>query len=127
MPEKLQVPREMAEKAIQEKIAELKKQNTLLFSGITEKTIGNSKANFKNTSTIDVKLSELLLPLNKPFEFKGWTKLTYGVVGPNGENTGWYDDGVDYVVKGLVTLSCKDGFIAVSIENNTIEITNNKC
>lgn len=124
---RLEVPCDLAKKAIQEEIADLRKQKVLEFSGKTEKTIASSKCKLKNTSTICIQLPKETLPLNESFGFSGWTKLTYETIEPKEGVPDSYSDGRDFLVRGKAILTNKDGYIDVSIENNTIEITDQIC
>lgn len=120
---KLKVPNDLARKAIQEEIVELRKRNVLEFYGKIQKTIAFSKYTFKEMSTICILLPNESLPLSEPFGFSGWAKLTYETIEPQGGVPNYIQDGRNYLVRGKAILTDKDGYIAVSIENNTIEIT----
>ena len=124
---RLEVPSNLAREAIQKEVADLGKRKSLIFTGKTKKEMFFSEYVLKETSAINIQLQKENIPLNEPFEFIGWTKLTYETVAP--EETGFqsYTDGADYIVRGKATLTDKEGYIAVSIERNEIEITDNIC
>lgn len=124
---KLRVPCDLAKMAIQEEIADLRKQNVLVFSGKTEKTITCSLFKFKDMSTIGIQLKQNTLPLNEFFDFTGWAKLIYETTDTKEDMPESYSDGRDYIVRGKTILTDKDGYIGVSIKNNTIEITDQNC
>ena len=123
---KLRVPRNLAMKAIQEEIADLRKRNVLEFSGKTEKTDAFSKYKLKDVSTIFVQLQNESSPLNETIGFSGWAKLTYETIESKGGVPDNIQDGSDYLVRGKAILTDKDGYISVSIEDYTIEITDQK-
>ncbi len=118
----LRVPNDLAVQAIQEHVADLKQQKKLGFSGKLTKTCASSECKFKEASSIHIQSFKEHCPLNRPFEFEGWARLTYTFEHGNGERT----DGCDYVIRGEVTLSDDDGYICVSLKNNEIIITDNQ-
>ena len=121
---KLKVPYELAQQAIQEKISELKNRKELQFSGKTYKIQYGSTYVLNTISPILVHCFKEHKPLNESFEFNGLSKLTF-ILENKESNTvnNTYSDGIDYIVRGNVTLKDEDGYIAVVLEDNKIEIT----
>lgn len=120
---KLEVPCDLAKKAIEEKIADLRNRKALEFSGKTEKVITFSNYTLQKVSKIIIEVNRKTLPLNESIEFIGWTKLTYKNNVSKEPIPDSYTDGFDYLVKGKAILKDKDDYIDVFIENNVIEIT----
>ena len=108
---KLEVSRDLAQKAIEEKIADLKKKKILGYSGKTEKMILSSKFSLKEVSKITIQVQKKTLPLNEVLEFLGWAKLTYKSDELKESVSDSYNDGSDYLVRGKTTLKDKDGYI----------------
>lgn len=127
MATKLKVPCDLAQRAIQEKIRELDKKGELKYIGKLKKTFGGITYVLRKVEQINVQPIKEHKELNKSFEFKGYSKLTFEL-NNNDDNTtnGIYSDGFDYIVRGIVTLKDDEGNIAIDVKDNKIEITDQR-